>query len=198
MLPKRRPPHVTQLTGERASKAKVLSMYIKKTKKYCDVPMSDAGSGSSTGSLMENVGRGLRSEESKELIMLNVEHCYDCNGRNIEAFQYEYIALEKRRPLECQHKFHIGTITPLGPVVDGDLAPPITIPALDGLKQKAVRSGGSSISSVNLKNLQECKAALKKTYEELCQIQSLLEIAVGEMHGEISGHEDTYSEEAME
>ena len=85
---KKRPPHVTQLTGERACKAKVLAMYIKKTKKYCDVPVSDAGSGSSTGSLMENVGKGLRSEVSKKLFMLNVEHCYDCNGRNFKAFPY--------------------------------------------------------------------------------------------------------------
>ena len=96
MPPKKRPPLITQLAGERRNKAHTLKLYILKTKEYCNVAVSQDGSEASMGSVVESVDRGLRSQGSKELFMLTVEKCPACNGRNIEVFQREYMALKKK------------------------------------------------------------------------------------------------------
>ena len=63
-----------------------------------------------------------------------------------------YMALENKRPLVCQHKYPIITLTALGKGRHAEFGPPITIPAQSGLAQ-AKSNLASSVSSVTLENL---------------------------------------------
>ena len=75
MPPQKRPPTVTQLTGERRNKAQALSLHARRTQKYCGLAVNSVSSDTSVTTLLGTVYRGLRRTVQKKLFMLIVPEC---------------------------------------------------------------------------------------------------------------------------
>ena len=172
MPPKKRPAQITALTGDRKVKAQQFLVAVCKAKKYCgkshteeNLPRVETATG---GDCLT------RSRGSKKLFSIHVPGCLECNLRNIEAFQEEYLALMKEHPLVCDHGIQIQNIVALGE--ERATFTPITIPRLAGILglplgatggRRSVGSG-SSVSTVTIEKLEREKTAVEKQFEELC------------------------------
>ena len=178
----KRPPEITQLTAERRTKSTELFYLMKKTREYCGQASAEIEASMHGRSPPDISARHLRSQMKKELFSLTVTDCRQCNGRLIEAFQDEYMALSEKMPLYCEHKIEICNITPLGPESRDDLAPPITIPALQPATRmqgaKSIPSVASSLSSVTLDKLTASKENMEKVFKEMNDVQMRLEEAL--------------------
>ena len=203
MAEKIRPPLITELTVARRSKARNLNRLTRRIEKYCGQATSETLSRASPEGLEEGVTRGLRSQVTKELFVLEVVDCIECNRRVIEAFQHEVKAFEKKRPLFCHHKRVIGRITALGTEREDDLAPAISIPAqevtIGRQSTKPVESIASTASSITTEKLEKSREELKAGFEEWEKAHEDLEHALEYVQdGEITGFKSLYSKEAME
>ena len=114
MLPKRRPPNITTLTGQRKAEADQLKSSILRLKRCLGLQV-DARPAASQSSHTEGMtGHRTRSQEAKEMFMLCASLCGSCNGHNVECFQSEYMQLMKKGPLFCEHDRAIVHVEALG------------------------------------------------------------------------------------
>ena len=188
---------MVQLTLERATQAKLFNHITARIKSYCG-QSSEVLSVTSIVSKTASIGRNLRSKVTKELFILTVPECKECDDRAIEAFPHEHEALLQKVPLQCNHKKEISGITALGIEAPEDFAPPITIPALQATtSRQAPRSSHSvisSVSTVTVPKLKKCKDDLEKRYRDLAASQAALETALqGLEEGELEGNDEVYS-----
>ena len=200
MPPKRRPPLIASLTGDREAKKQEFLTALQKAERRCrqaTKKVSQAESQEQAG------GYRTRSKGPKKLYQLSVKDCIECNQRSLEAFDEEYNdVIRKTIPLLCTHGKVIDQVVCHGEDQIHPF-PPIQIPALTcetriGPPVVTV-SVTSSGGSVNADKLQEVKSGHERTYEELLGAHKQLSKAVAEVEAdEIIGYDDLYSEAALE
>ena len=195
----KRPPEITQLTAERRTKSTELFHLLKKTRKYCGKASTEIQASMHGRSPPDIGARHLRSQTRKERFGLTVPDCRQCDGRLIEAFQEENMALSDKMPLYCDHKIEISNTTPLGPERRDNLASPITIPVTRIPGAMSDPSVASSQSSVTIDKLTVSKEELENVYKEVHDLQVRLEEALELVPTrELEGYNGLYSSEAME